>query len=483
MKLTETRAALKTDLRDSAYPSPELDRAVVRAVADFSKYFPNEKVYETTIIIEITAEAWTSAAAHGTWVSLANKPIEFGTEEITNVGATVTYVRDTDYRMDYINGKITTISGGSMAINTAYMASYNKSKAVLDITAIITNLIRVTVVELPVGDHPPAEISFNQWGAYLLLDYSDAGQLSDDDHILIFYEEEQTAPTADVAGSYPAFYDEIVLKGALAYCLLQKSAGLYNDADTAIDAAITALGSLTTPLGSATTYAGLASTYAAAGNSVMAEVDATLKLAVVAALDAAKAQLAAVVSTDIAGATTVWVDQVKSVLTDANIPNIEDFLEAGKVTIITTNKGQNVAENYKDYAKGAKDISDAYADKRKDFLTQGQIRVNSALGYVQEGQQRLENILSVVKRADAFKGLADAQSGASEKAVSIATVYIEEVRTRLSAAERFTATADTYQTIGMKQRDEFWAVLRDKAQYRRETSRSSTRQYGSSGSA
>jgi len=155
--LSQMIDAIRQDLKDSNetvyWTESELARSVQRAVADLSRFIPLEQTYEATLLFDVTGESFTSAAAHGTYVSLASKPIKESSETVTNVAGSVTYTRDTDYTIDYSNGKITTISGGSMVVSTTYKISYTKSKISIDLTS-LTGLIRVDRVEYPVGQVP-----------------------------------------------------------------------------------------------------------------------------------------------------------------------------------------------------------------------------------------------------------------------------------------------------------------------------------------
>jgi hypothetical protein len=71
---------------------------------------------------QITDETFTSS--DDTAVSLDNVGIIQFSEVVTTVAGTTTYVRDTDYTMDYSNGEITTDSTGSIADATEYYIDY-----------------------------------------------------------------------------------------------------------------------------------------------------------------------------------------------------------------------------------------------------------------------------------------------------------------------------------------------------------------------
>jgi hypothetical protein len=233
MNLVEMRAALKIEFADTAWDDDEIDRAVTEAVADLSRFLPDEKIKEFTFILTASSESWTSSGAHGTYASLANKPIKWDSETITTDPAGTTYTRDTDYTMDYSNGEITTISGGDMAISTGYLASYTNYREGIDISS-ITDLIRVRRVEYPISSEATIKwVPFYIHSDVLYISGEDR-QISDKRHLAVYYDAACTPPTAGADGSYPSFLDEVVLKGASAYALMTKSLSLSHDANTTL---------------------------------------------------------------------------------------------------------------------------------------------------------------------------------------------------------------------------------------------------------
>ena len=70
----------------------------------------------------VTNESFTSSS--GAAVSLDYSGIQQYSETVTTTAGTTTYVRDTDYTMDYVAGTITMLSGGSMVDGTEYYIDY-----------------------------------------------------------------------------------------------------------------------------------------------------------------------------------------------------------------------------------------------------------------------------------------------------------------------------------------------------------------------
>lgn len=70
----------------------------------------------------VTDESFTSA--HDAWVDLANARLDFGSVVVTTDPAGTTYTEGTDYVIDYQEGRIKVLSGGTMADATGFLADY-----------------------------------------------------------------------------------------------------------------------------------------------------------------------------------------------------------------------------------------------------------------------------------------------------------------------------------------------------------------------
>ena len=268
MRLTEFLNNLRVELGDLDEDNPkwtddELRRTIDSAIHDLDRFIPQTKTYEVTVKPTVTGEAWTSAAAHGTYVQLANVMIKPASESVTNVAGTITYTRDTDYTIDYSNGKITTISGGTMAVDTAYRISYTKSKLAIDLGS-ITDLIRVVTVEYPMGNVPQTTVGFQTVGNILFLQTMvstttrSQTEMSEGEHVAVHYEAINVGPSESSEPSFPRHLDEVVIRGAIAksmFILSIKQSGLgsedmesardqIEDIDTIMAAVDTALGNV-----------------------------------------------------------------------------------------------------------------------------------------------------------------------------------------------------------------------------------------------
>lgn len=305
------RSAIRSDSRiDLAvgsgdtvqFTDDELNRAVDQVTADFSRLIPREQVYEITVDYEVTDEAFTSS--FGTAVDLGNKPIEWNSETVKQ--AAVSYVRDTDYTMDYANGTITVLSTGSMADSTASTISYNKSRLAIDLAS-LTDLVVPHRVEWSVGSVPQQEAGWRIFAGILWITapgHQSQQKASDKDHIRIEYHSQHTAPTDSVDGTFPRFLDDVMVKGVVAYALFIKhreqtlAAAMDDDnargalasmiavlakGDVALDALtiastgphakiVAALGNITTPLADINTALDAAITAIGRGTSALQKV-------------------------------------------------------------------------------------------------------------------------------------------------------------------------------------------------------------------
>jgi len=200
------------------------------------------------------------------WVSLANKPIKWGSESSVTVNSTA-LKRNTDFYMDYTRGKIKAISGGSITAGGTVTISYTKSQLAVDLSS-LADFIRVERVEYPIGDIPQTFLTWDIWGkvVYITGGYETQESMAEDRHIGILYAAEHISPTEYSPGSYPEFLDNTILLAAGAYALFIYSLSHEHQATldmasarlefTAITAVHTAL---TTALGNATgTHSSLA---------------------------------------------------------------------------------------------------------------------------------------------------------------------------------------------------------------------------------
>lgn len=180
--------------------------------------------------------------AYDSDVLLANKGIKWNSETVTSSPAGTTYVRDTDYRINYLTGGIRYINGGSMAAGGTYLVTYKLDSHILDMGSLLPKeaYIKLERVEYPVGDDPPTFPTFDPLGEDLLLVKSKDTPLTGGYHIRVHYLKPWTAPGSDSNGDYPEHLNNAIIIGAVGQVLIFK-------AETYVQSAIDALSALTAP--------------------------------------------------------------------------------------------------------------------------------------------------------------------------------------------------------------------------------------------
>lgn len=476
MLLHEAIGSLRIDLKDPSsysqvYEDAELARCIERSVADLSRFLPREQFYETTLIQTVTAEAFTSASAHGTYATLANRFIKPKTETVTDAGATTTYTRDTDYTIDYTNGKITTVSTGSMAVSTAYKITYTKQYLKVDLSS-LTDLIRVHRVEYPTYEVPQHFCSFDIFNGMLTISDDDGQKaLADKEHIVVQYDSYHTIPTSTAAGSYPLFLDNTVLHLASAYAILIYVQKQNLQAETDLASARTALGSATTAQGTLTAvYANIVkylnnnSNADAVGLLAAITTDAAaLRTAVGTALDAANAY-ADSVAADLTSADGVWTD-LTAYLTGATAPSMKKYLEDGDDKIDTFNFGKDAASVYATYAQVAGQMVTAYDNKRSGYHNTASARYNAAMVYINEAAQRLTNLSSYIQQSEAYTAVAQTFTKEAETIVQQVYQYIQQANLYITASDRAVSLASKLSVEASNRRSEVYSIWSDRKQY------------------
>ena len=111
---TTIRTNIRALLADTGtdFSNAILDGAMNEVVSDISRIAPRELLHlEVLHSRTITDESITSS--DDTWVDLANKPVDMQQAfVVTSDPAGTTYVEDTDYIVDYAQGRVQTLSAG-----------------------------------------------------------------------------------------------------------------------------------------------------------------------------------------------------------------------------------------------------------------------------------------------------------------------------------------------------------------------------------
>lgn len=165
----------------------------------------------TSTTLEMGIGAYTTV-----WVSLANRSIKYNSET-TSVGT-----KDTDYYIDYVNGRIKVIST-TFAANTAYTISYDRSHINIDLLS-IPGFIRQSRVEYPVGEVPQSMVQVDVFGSLLTItgmgEAEAQSDMAEDNHIRVYYDATHSPPTDYVPGTVQNHLESSTGMLAEAYALL-----------------------------------------------------------------------------------------------------------------------------------------------------------------------------------------------------------------------------------------------------------------------
>lgn len=410
------------------------------------------------------------------WVYLANKPIKWGSETVTDAASNACK-RDTDFYIDYFNGRIKAISGGEIAAEEVCSINYTKSQLGIDLSK-LADLIRVERIEYPVGDVPQTFVTWDIWAnlLYITGGYETQASMAEDKHIAVYYAAEHQAPTDYSPGSYPEFLDNTILLAAGAFALFIYS--LSHEHQATLDMASVRLEFINTTaihtlLATALTdikkYLDNNSDADAAG--ILADITtevANLRAAITTALTAANSYLDEVDTTDLQGAEGVWADYGDTYVTGASAPSIKKYLEDGDAFLNSVDvggEGTDVARAHVEYARACVEIIRAHEQKRADFLQQATARTNAAMGYTQEAAQRLSTVRSYIEQAMGYRDVASVYARQAEAYITQITTYLSEARGYAESAGAEMVLADRFRDEAVERRNEAWNIWRDRKQY------------------
>jgi hypothetical protein len=442
--LSVFRSNLAIDLGSSGtaeFSNAQMDRAVEKATHDLSQTIPLRVIMDVTNDWVITDEGF--ASSHGNAVQLGHKFIQPESENVTNSAQTVTYTRDTDYTMDYANGKITTIgsgSGGTMSDSTTHKIDYTKHKVVVNISSIASSgtLIAINRVEFMAGKVPAYTADAQVWGDYLIIGARESSNLdlevrtqrrmADKTHIWIYYTKIHTAPTTSLHGTYPTALDEVVHKGAEAYLMDMKvgehlylmETDLTNVAadETAIDTALDEVDDYIKDNNANDMDSVLAALLTISGDNEFYDANAALDLT----------------TTDITNADDTWAHQVKWLETGATgahaDSHAEDHLDQGTDLINAVNTGERAAALRNEYALTSIEASKVYEGRSRNLLAGAQARIAQARVRLEAATKKLEVAATYGEIArlyiqEASQRLAVAQNrlNMASQRLNLATIY------------------------------------------------------------
>ncbi len=450
MNGAQYKANIRIGLADTTtfWSNDEIGRAVDRTEYLLDRLIPKKNIVETTITIDRTAEALAISSSAGT---TAYKPIKYSSETITRSGTT--YVRGTDYTINYITGAIAEI-GTQMPDQADYAITYKQDTQRLDISSLVSSPIVIKRVEYPVGNIPPTYLSsFDLIEDYLILHKDTV--LTEGKHLRIYYDSSWTHSTTTTVGEYPGHLADIIVVGASGYCLLIKAEKYVQLAITELELVNAAADSMATPLAAIATALNRTEGKVIDAVAALDKVDTYLIDTAGGGVDNAKDVLANI--TDDIAQLRIRIDAILSKSNDFLFnadtdPSAKFYLTTGDGTIPTINVADRVPEKYADYARASIQIFQ---------------------GLIQEATIRMNNIQTYVAESQAWMGIGDTFIAEAGQRLGVVNAFIAEAAQRIAEvnawaiqADRYRATSQEYLSIagrylasGQAKINEFYLML------------------------
>ena len=426
---------------------------------------------------ELGIDAYTDV-----WVSLAYKPIKWGSEkDVTDVDANA-IVRGTDFEIDYVQGKIKATSGGDIVAGDTVTISYTKNQTHIDLSS-LADFIRVHRVEYPVGNIPQTFCPTELFGKLLSItgmgESEEQQALQDGKQVRVQYDAFHQSPNDYAPGTIPEFLENTILQAAGAYALFVYA--LKAEHQTLIDlttarTAIAAANSAQTALGTAMTnikkYLDNNTDADAAGvlEDITTDI-ANLRTAIANALDAANTYMDDV-AFDLSNADSAkaeYMGAIANYVGGGTEPDIKAYLEAGDAilnTIATGGEDERTPEVYATFAQIVKNaLVAAHEQDRRFYQQDATARTNAALGYVQEAAQRLANLRSYTEQANSYTAIASVFAREAETRAVQVESYLREAAHSIEVAGANLSASDRFRTEALERRNEVWGIWRDRKEY------------------
>ena len=526
--LTTFRTNVRAALADtgSDYTDAMIDQAVFSAVSDISRLAPRQQIHiEILHTRTVTAESFTNT--HGTWVTLNNYIDETVAVVVTNEAATITYNDegdDPDFLIDYIQGRIQSLSTGDMSNSATHKITYERSLRHISLNTLTGIIGDPSTVEIARrgGQVYQSYASFFIWGDVLILQSSDddygstsGPALSEGDRIRVWYNAEHAKPGA-AAGSYPVYMDDVVLKGAIAYSLFSKhrerqlaaitirgtastQLAKADDDQSAID---TLEAAVTTALDNAATVLGLIDALADAsiadintaldkvithlGTDLEAYFDDALLLGFNTSIESALDGAAALLDESSSDIKTALDKVVEHLETDATNPDsAEAQLAAGDGLINAVNLGNEAAIIFAQYSRAQVDIAQGFINEAMALISQaqgqiveGQTRVQQKLaylgemdrrlamatGFVDEAQQRVAIVNALYQTAVGYIQEAQGRQAQIDRHIQLGLLYTDNARGYMELIDRDMSIADRLLIDAQERHAEYWTHLISKVE-------------------
>ena len=415
------------------------------------------------------------------WVYLANAPVKADSETGTDA-ASASIARNTDYYIDYIEGRVKAISGGLIAAAEVCTFSYTKMQVGIDLSG-LAGLIRVQRIEYPVDSVPQNFIQGDTFGKKLFItgmgEAEEQQQMAEDEHIRVYYDAEHIAPNDYAPGTIPDFLENTVLLAAAAYALYIYALKNEHQALTDMTSARTDLASantehtaLATALTNIKKYLDNNSAADAAGLLAAITADAAnLRTAIATALSALKTYTDAV-ATDLTSADAVranYMGATANYVDAATAPGIKKYLDDGDAFLNTIPIGgeqQVVPEAYALYARIVREaLVTPHEQDRQFYLDNALRRTNAAMSYANEAAQRLSNLSSYIEQSAGYVAISATFAREAEARLAKIAAYMQEANQYVQTAANDLSMGDRFRNEADERRNEAYSIWRDRKQY------------------
>ena len=415
------------------------------------------------------------------WVYMANSPIKWASESATDTDSN-DIVRNTDFYIDYANGRVKAISGGDIVAGETSTFAYTKSQIGIDISD-LPDLIRVQRVEYPVGAMPQNFVQNDVFGKYVVVTGSgESGEqelMAEDRQYRIYYDAKHQVAGEYSPGTEPSFLTDTVLMAAGAYALYTYALKQEHQAATDIASARTALGNATgthsaLALALADVEKYLDDNSGADAAGILADITtdvAELRTKIIVAQDLVNTLVDGVI-TDLGSANDAranYMGATANYVDGGTAPDIKKYLDDGDATlntVATGGEGAAVPESYARYAQITKDaLVAAHEQDRRFYQQNATARTNAAMAAANEVAQRLSHLRTYMEQSTGYTTIANIFNVKVGHYISQIMSYLQQASQYEAAAASDLGLADRLKAEADERRNEVYSIWRDRKQY------------------
>lgn len=425
---------------DGVYSADVIGRAVAKMESLLARLIPKKNIVETRIMIDRTSQALVINSETGT---TDYKPIKYDSESISTTeaaGGTI-MVRGTDYNINYMTGVVTKYDTGSALSDGTYFITYKQDPMRLDISSLVTDPVKITRVEYPVGDQPPTYLSsFDLIEDYIIFHKDTI--LTEGKFLRIYYDSQWTAATFTTDGEYPSHLDDAIIIGAAGQCLLTKAEEYVIDAVDELKLVNASADGMNTALTASNAALNKVAVYLET-NTISGDGDANAE-AILENITGDAANLRTILNTHLGDADAV-LGLSQSTDLDKATTGAEAYLDTGDDKITTLNVADRVAEKYADYARAR--------------ATLAATRINATITYIREAELRLSNLRSYIEEAGEWGRIANTFIAEAAQRIADVNAWATQADRYATTSREYLNIAGRYLASGQSKINEFYIMI------------------------